>query len=164
MPESPLVTRFAPSPTGALHLGNVRTAFFNALLARRESGRFLLRIEDTDAARSSAQFSAALQDDLAWLGLHWDGEVLHQSARNALYQSHLTALRQRNRVYPCFCQPRELELAQALHKPKWRATARARGAGKSRERPAPPARAAGGETARGNCEPPEAAPRRASAA
>lgn len=113
MPESPLVTRFAPSPTGALHLGNVRTAFFNALLARRESGRFLLRIEDTDAARSSAQFSAALQDDLAWLGLHWDGEVLHQSARNALYQSHLTALRQRNRVYPCFCQPRELELARA---------------------------------------------------
>lgn len=113
MPESPLVTRFAPSPTGLLHLGNVRTALFNALLARREGGRFLLRIEDTDASRSRAGFSQALQEDLAWLGLDWDGEVLHQSARGAIYETYLHSLAQRSLVYPCFCQPRELELARA---------------------------------------------------
>ena len=64
-------TRFAPSPSGELHLGNARTALFNWLLARRDGGRFLLRIEDTDAERSKAEFTAQLKDDLQWLGLAW---------------------------------------------------------------------------------------------
>jgi glutamyl-tRNA synthetase len=113
MPESPLVTRFAPSPTGLLHLGNVRAALFNALLARRDGGRFLLRIEDTDAARSRPEFIQALQEDLQWLGLGWDGEVVRQSARAAIYESCLASLARKSLVYPCFCQPRELELARA---------------------------------------------------
>ena len=74
-------TRFAPSPSGELHLGNARTALFNWLLARRDSGRFLLRIEDTDAERSKAEFTAQLKDDLQWLGLAWDGEIVEQSKR-----------------------------------------------------------------------------------
>src|SRR5690606_7280657 len=113
MPESPPVTRFAPSPTGLLHLGNVRAALFNALLARRDGGRFLLRIEDTDAARSRPEFIQALQEDLQWLGLGWDGEVVRQSARAAIYESCLASLARKSLVYPCFCQPRELELARA---------------------------------------------------
>lgn len=113
MPESPPVTRFAPSPTGLLHLGNVRAALFNALLARRDGGRFLLRIEDTDAIRSSAEYTQALKADLAWLGLHWDGEAIVQSARAALYEAYLATLAQRSQVYPCFCGPRELELSRA---------------------------------------------------
>ena len=69
MSGNPVVTRFAPSPTGELHLGNARTALFNALLARREGGRFLLRIEDTDAARSRPEHARQLMEDLAWLGV-----------------------------------------------------------------------------------------------
>ena len=72
MNAASVVTRFAPSPTGELHLGNVRTALFNLLLARRSGGRFVLRIEDTDAARTSEAHVAALERDLDWLGLGWD--------------------------------------------------------------------------------------------
>jgi glutamyl/glutaminyl-tRNA synthetase len=115
MSESPCVTRFAPSPTGELHLGNVRTALFNALLAWRSGGRFLLRVEDTDAARSRAEFAAAIKDDLAWLNLHWSGEPLHQSARAAVYNSQLVRLGELGMIYPCFCTPRELELSRATH-------------------------------------------------
>jgi glutamyl-tRNA synthetase len=114
MPESPsIVTRFAPSPTGELHLGNARTALFNALLAWRSGGRFLLRIEDTDAARSRPEHARQLQEDMRWLGLHWDGEPLHQSARVAVYDAQLARLAQLGRSYPCFCTQRELELARA---------------------------------------------------
>ncbi len=146
MSESPPVTRFAPSPTGSLHLGNVRTALFNALLAKRSGGRFLLRIEDTDAARSTVEFSRALQEDLAWLGLHPDGEVLHQSQRGAIYAQHLDALAREGRVYPCFCQPRELELARAAQLSAGRPP---RYSGKCRQLPSAQAaaRLAGGEPA-----------------
>jgi glutamyl-tRNA synthetase len=113
MSGSPIVTRFAPSPTGELHLGNARTALFNALLAAREGGRFLLRIEDTDAARSRPEHTTALLEDLAWLGLAWSGEPLHQSARGAVYDLQLERLAAAGRTYPCFCSQRELELARA---------------------------------------------------
>ncbi|HYB31977.1 MAG TPA: glutamate--tRNA ligase family protein, partial [Steroidobacteraceae bacterium] len=97
---APAVTRFAPSPTGELHLGNVRTALFNQLLARHAGGRFLLRIEDTDSERSSAAHTRALLTDLRWLGIEWDAGPdredergpYHQSQRGALYARHLEAL------------------------------------------------------------------------
>jgi glutamyl-tRNA synthetase len=107
------VTRFAPSPTGELHLGNARTALFNELLARRGRGAFLLRIEDTDAARSLPEHTAQLQEDLRWMGLAWDGEPLHQSQRSAIYNAQLARLESRGSAYPCFCGARELELARA---------------------------------------------------
>jgi glutamyl-tRNA synthetase len=113
MPQSPVVTRFAPSPTGELHLGNARTALFNALLALRSNGRFLLRIEDTDAARSSPAHTQLLLEDLRWLGLQWQGEPLHQSQRMAIYDKHLAVLQGKGLAYPCFCTPSELQSARA---------------------------------------------------
>lgn len=114
MTSAAIVTRFAPSPTGALHLGNARTALFNALLARsRPGGRFLLRIEDSDAARSSAAHVAQLQQDLAWLGLQWDGAVLQQSRRTARYQEALARLLAQGHAYPCFCSAEQLAAERA---------------------------------------------------
>lgn len=114
------VTRFAPSPTGELHLGNARTALFNYLLARRAGGRFLLRIEDTDAQRSRESHLALVLEDLRWLGLDWDAGPdrqddrgpYRQSQRGALYARFFAALEQQNAVYPCFCTPLELEAAR----------------------------------------------------
>ncbi|MEO8307134.1 MAG: glutamate--tRNA ligase [Pseudomonadota bacterium] len=111
--SSVTITRFAPSPTGELHLGNARTALFNALLARRGKGAFLLRIEDTDAARSLTQHTLQLQEDLRWMGLEWDAEPLHQSQRGDIYNALLAKLEGLGAAYPCFCGARELELARA---------------------------------------------------
>jgi glutamyl-tRNA synthetase len=113
MSQSRVVTRFAPSPTGELHLGNARTALFNALLARHHGGDFLLRIEDTDAARSTPEHVLLLQEDLQWLGVQWTGEPLHQSQRAAIYDAQLARLQENELVYPCFCTPSELALARA---------------------------------------------------
>ncbi|MFC0205304.1 glutamate--tRNA ligase [Novosphingobium soli] len=107
------VTRFAPSPTGHLHVGNLRTALHNWLLAKREGGRFLLRIDDTDAARSREEFVAAIREDLAWLGLQPDGEE-RQSARSAIYEEGFDRLRAAGRVYPCWETPQELELKRKV--------------------------------------------------
>ena len=117
---NPVVTRFAPSPTGAVHLGNVRTALFNWLYARRHGGRFLLRIEDTDQARSDEAHVAQLIGDLGWLGLDWDAGPdreddkgpYRQSARGKLYTAAFARLESENCAYPCFCTPPELELAR----------------------------------------------------
>ena len=117
---APGVTRFAPSPTGELHLGNVRTALFNLLLARHEAGRFLVRIEDTDRERSSEAHSAALLADLRWLGIEWDAGPdredargpYRQALRGELYRRYLAQLEQQGAVYPCFCSPLELSLAR----------------------------------------------------
>jgi len=115
--ESPrLTTRFAPSPTGLLTLGNVRTALFNYLLARRARGAFLLRLEDTDAMRGHEKYADALLADLRWLGLAWDEgpEVggrhapYVQSERGAIYQEYFETLRRDNLAYPCFCTEHEL--------------------------------------------------------
>jgi glutamyl-tRNA synthetase len=114
------VTRFAPSPTGELHLGNARTALFNLLLARHSGGRFLLRIEDTDAGRSSEAYTSALMADLRWLGIEWDAGPdredergpYRQSQRGELYARDLARLEERGLVYPCFCTPLELSLSR----------------------------------------------------
>ena len=115
-----VVTRFAPSPTGELHLGNARTALFNYLLARRGGGRFLLRIEDTDAQRSQEGHLAVVLEDLRWLGLNWDAGPdreddrgpYRQSRRAAVYGHFFEALQRQATAYPCFCTPLELEASR----------------------------------------------------
>ena len=98
-----VVTRFAPSPTGFLHLGHAHAAWTAWDSARRAAGRFLVRLEDIDPARCRPAFAAAALEDLAWLGLHWDGEVRVQSAQFSAYRAVLEGLEKRRLVYPCFC-------------------------------------------------------------
>ena len=107
------ITRFAPSPTGTLHIGNVRTALHNFLFARRHGGRFMLRIDDTDLARSKEEHVDAIRADLAWLGLHPDGEV-RQSARFDLYEREFERLVAGGRVYACYETPEELDLRRKI--------------------------------------------------
>ena len=116
MPAAPVVTRFAPSPSGELHLGNVRTALHSWLLARRTGGRYLLRIEDTDAARSSEAHVDALLDDLAWLGLAWDEDPWRQSQRGGVHGPLLERLEHEDRAYPCYCTNDELQLMRAAQR------------------------------------------------
>jgi len=114
------VTRFAPSPTGDLHLGNARTALFNLLLARRGGGRFLLRVEDTDVERSRDSWRERQMEDLRWLGVEWDAGPdredargpYRQSQRAALYARDLETLSAAGQVYPCYCSALALELAR----------------------------------------------------
>lgn len=98
-----LVTRFAPSPTGYLHLGHAFSAWIAWQRARAAGGRFLLRLEDIDPGRCRPDFAAAIRDDLAWLGLHWDGPVRVQSEHLAEYQASLDRLSGMGLLYPCFC-------------------------------------------------------------
>ena len=119
-PISTITTRFAPSPTGELHLGNARTALFSWLFARHHGGRFVLRIEDTDTERSKDEFTTALLQDLEWMGLTWDagpgqetpGVEYRQSRRGAIYARHSATLDSRGLTYPCYCTPLELELSR----------------------------------------------------
>ncbi len=108
-----VTTRFAPSPTGTLHVGNVRTALHNWLLARKHGGRFLLRIDDTDAERSREEHVASIKADLTWLGLHWDGEE-RQSARSELYEREFQKLIAAGRVYRCYETAQELDLKRKV--------------------------------------------------
>ncbi len=137
MTAAPIVTRFAPSPTGELHLGNVRTALFNALLARRGGGRFILRIEDTDRERSRSGFTSQLCAELRWLGLPWDegpdvggpAGPYEQSARAGLHAEQLARLAAAGRLYPCFCSALELDVSRrtqlaAGHPPRYAGTCR----------------------------------------
>src|SRR5437868_4976490 len=95
-----VITRFAPSPTGYLHVGGARTALFSWLVARRAGGKFLLRIEDTDLARSTEQATLQLLEDLRWLGLHWDNaELVFQSKRLAIYNPLIDELIKRGLAY-----------------------------------------------------------------
>lgn len=103
------VTRFAPSPTGYLHVGNLRTALFNHLIARKAHGRFILRLDDTDPERSSDTYADAIREDLEWLGLTWD-RVERQSDRLDLYAAAADELRARGRFYEAFETPTELDL------------------------------------------------------
>jgi glutamyl-Q tRNA(Asp) synthetase len=98
-----VVTRFAPSPTGRLHLGHAFSALLAHDFARSRDGAFLLRIEDIDPGRSRAEHVDSIIADLAWLGLEWDGEILFQSERLALYREALERLREAGLIYPCFC-------------------------------------------------------------
>jgi glutamyl-tRNA synthetase len=104
-----VIVRFAPSPTGFLHIGGARTALFNWLFARHHGGVFRLRIEDTDRARSTPEAVAAILDGLEWLGLAWDGEVVYQSARAVLHAEIARRLLAEGRAYYCYCSPAELE-------------------------------------------------------
>ena len=121
---STIVTRFAPSPSGSLHLGNARAALFCQLWARKSGGRFILRIEDTDVERSERRFRDALLVDLAWLGLDWDegpdvggpSAPYVQSERGASYDRLFERLEAQGRAYPCFCTPEELELSRKLQR------------------------------------------------
>jgi glutamyl-tRNA synthetase len=104
-----VIVRFAPSPTGFLHIGGARTALFNWLFARHHRGKFLLRIEDTDRTRSTPEAVAAIIDGLGWLGLSWDGEIIHQFARAARHAEVARQLLSAGRAYHCYCTPDELE-------------------------------------------------------
>nr|WP_156885225.1 glutamate--tRNA ligase [Acidihalobacter ferrooxydans] len=124
MSKAIVKTRFAPSPTGQLHLGNLRTALFSALHAWSVGGNFLLRIEDTDAERSQAAYTQALQADLHWLGLHWQegpevggpaGPYL-QSERAAVYAGYYRQLRAGGQAYPCFCTQEQLAATRAAQR------------------------------------------------
>ena len=108
-----VITRFAPAPTGRLHVGNIRTALHNWLWAKKHGGRFLLRIDDTDAERSEERFVEAIRADLAWLGFTPDGEE-RQSARFASYQDRFDALRAAGRIYPAYETAQELDLKRKI--------------------------------------------------
>lgn len=122
MSNAVMKSRFAPSPTGLMHVGNVRTALFNYLFALSKKGAFLLRIEDTDLLRSNADYDFALQQDMEWLGLHWQegpGKDLgrgpyHQSKRLNIYNTFYQQLESQGSVYPCFCSETELALTRKI--------------------------------------------------
>lgn len=115
-------TRFSPSPTGMIHIGNARAALFSALYARKNQGTFILRIEDTDAVRSEERFVESLQDDLHWLGVDWqegpsvggDYGPYWQSQRQDIYAKYYDELAEKKLVYPCFCSDQELNLARKI--------------------------------------------------
>ncbi len=115
MTAEPVVTRFAPSPTGYLHLGHVRSAHEGWRAARAAGGRFLLRLEDIDRGRCREEFAAAILEDLAWLGLDWVGEVRRQSEHFDDYRRALDRLQALDVLYPCFCTRRDIaaEIARA---------------------------------------------------
>ncbi|TNC50816.1 glutamate--tRNA ligase [Rubellimicrobium rubrum] len=109
MSEAPVVTRFAPSPTGALHIGGARTALFNWLFARGRGGKFLLRIEDTDRARSTPENTRKILDGLNWLGLDWDGDPISQFERAGRHAEVARAMLASGQAYKCFATPEEIE-------------------------------------------------------
>jgi glutamyl-Q tRNA(Asp) synthetase len=108
VPSDRVVTRFAPSPTGHLHLGHVYSASEGWRAARAVGGRFLLRLEDIDRSRCRVEFADVIVDDLDWLGLDWDGPVRRQSEHFDDYRGALDRLRGKGLVYPCFCTRREI--------------------------------------------------------
>ncbi len=119
-----VILRFAPSPTGHLHIGGARTALFNWLYARNQGGKFILRIEDTDQVRSTKESIEGILEGMSWLGLDWDVGPLYQTDRLALYRDHAERLLREGKAYRCYCSPEELEAKrqQALQqkrKPKY---------------------------------------------
>ena len=104
-----VVTRFAPSPTGFLHIGGARTALFNWLLARHHGGVYRLRIEDTDRKRSTSEAIAAIEDGLAWLGIDHDDEIIFQSQNIQRHKSAVQQLLDEGHAYRCYCSPLELK-------------------------------------------------------
>src|SRR5216110_1311729 len=110
-----MTTRFAPSPTGRLHLGHAYSAVLGHARARESGGRFLLRIEDLDPTRSRPEFVDGIFEDLRWLGLEWDEPVLVQSQRGNVYADALLELRRQGLVYACFCT--RGDIAAALEAP-----------------------------------------------
>lgn len=116
--------RFAPSPTGHLHIGGARTALYNWLLARKMGGKFILRIEDTDTERSTQEYVQSIMDGMTWLGLRWDEGPFHQMERMEIYKAHVDLLMTAGKAYRCYCTPEELEARRAAQtaahqKPKY---------------------------------------------
>ena len=107
--NAPVVTRFAPSPTGFLHIGGARTALFNWLYARRHGGKMLLRIEDTDRERSTEAAITAIIDGLSWLGLKGDGEIVYQYSRAERHREVARQLLEKGMAYKCYATQQELE-------------------------------------------------------
>ncbi len=112
---NPCVGRFAPTPSGRMHLGNVFSALMAWASARSQNGSFILRIEDLDVRAHNPQYTSYLLDDLQWLGLTWDKGPFYQSKRTELYQEALLRLQQQELLYPCFCSRADLHAAQAPH-------------------------------------------------
>ena len=104
-----VITRFPPSPTGYLHIGGARTALFNWLFARQSGGRFILRIEDTDAVRSTQEMTDAILQSMEWLGLNWDESPYFQSQRTEIYNQYIDKLLKSGHAYFCSCSPEEVE-------------------------------------------------------
>ena len=128
---TPVRVRFAPSPTGYLHIGGVRTALFNWLFARHHKGKFILRIEDTDASRSTEESIEEILESMKWLGLDCDEGPFRQTDRQSIYKEKVDQLISENKAYPCFCTMEELDQqrkeAQTKGlKPKYRGTCRNR--------------------------------------
>jgi glutamyl-tRNA synthetase len=121
-PQAPVVTRFAPSPTGYLHIGGARTALFNWLYARGRGGRFLLRIEDTDRARSTPEATQAILDGLTWLGLDWDGEPVSQFARAERHAEVARAMLERGAAYRCYASQEEIAAQREAARAEGRST------------------------------------------
>jgi len=126
---SQVILRFAPSPTGFLHIGGARTALFNWLLARNRGGKFILRIEDTDQVRSTRESIDAILEGMTWLGLDWDEGPVYQTDRMVMYREHAERLLHENKAYYCYCTPEELEekrqkALQEKRKPKYDGTCR----------------------------------------
>jgi glutamyl-tRNA synthetase len=119
--NKPVVTRFAPSPTGFLHIGGARTALFNWLYARGRGGKMLLRIEDTDRERSTDAAIAAILDGLKWLGIDWDGDTVYQFSRVARHREVAEQLLADGKAYRCYASPQELEEMRALARAEGRA-------------------------------------------
>ncbi len=121
MPDRPVRVRMAPSPTGPIHVGSARTALFNLLYARGRGGNFLLRIDDTDLERSTAEDEAYIYDSFRWLGLDWDEGPVRQSERLDIYKEHAARLLAAGKAYRCYCTPEELDVerkaAQAAKRP-----------------------------------------------
>ena len=147
--QSPVITRFAPSPTGSLHLGNARTALFSHLWARKTGGKFILRIEDTDLERSKDQYREQLMADLRWLGLDWDegpdvggpSGPYAQALRGDFYRALYEQLSASGRAYPCYCTAEDLELSRKLQRmsgkpPRYAGTCRGLTAAQRAEREA----------------------------
>ena len=133
---NPIITRFPPSPTGYLHVGGARTALFNWLYARHMKGKFVLRIEDTDAARSTQASVDAIFEALEWLGIDWDEGPFFQSQRYPIYQEYIDKLIQTGAAYYCTCSPEQLESMRAKamaggKNPKYDGTCREKGLPKS---------------------------------
>ena len=105
---SEVKVRFAPSPTGFLHVGSARTALYNWLFARHHKGKFILRVEDTDVARSSEQMIQVILDGLNWLGIDWDEGPFYQSQRMDLYQKYVKQLLDNRQAYFCYCNAEDL--------------------------------------------------------
>jgi glutamyl-tRNA synthetase len=109
MTDESIVTRFPPSPTGYLHIGGARTALFNWLFAKHYGGKFVLRIEDTDRARSTEEATGAILESMEWLGLDWDEGPYFQSQRYQTYEEFIERLLSSGKAYYCHCTPEELE-------------------------------------------------------